>query len=67
MKRERKGKNADIPQLSRQKVKGIQPANTPHSQLSKTDSHDLFTDYDAIEIFNRVLLKKRDANHEEIS
>jgi len=58
-KRERTEKTADTPQLIRQNVKGTKTGNNSLSQLSKTDTHDVFTDYDAVEIFNRVLSKKR--------
>lgn len=51
--------SADTPQLIRQNVKGTKTGNISFSQLSETDTHDVFTDYDAVEIFNRVLLKKR--------
>jgi len=52
--------------LSRQNGEGIKTGNTSLSQLSRTDTQDRFTDYDAIEIFNQVLLKKRDAHLQEI-
>jgi len=52
--------------LSRQNGEGIKTGNTSLSQLSRTDTQDRFTDYDAIEIFNHVLLKKRDAHLQEI-
>ena len=58
-KRERMEETADTPQLIRQNVKGTKTGNNSLSQLSKTDTHDFFTDYDAVEIFNRVLQKKR--------
>jgi hypothetical protein len=57
-KRERTEETADTPQLIRQNVKGTKTGNNSLSQLSKTDTPDVFTDYDAVEIFNRVLLKK---------
>jgi len=50
----------DTLRLSRQKVKGTKIGNIPISQVSRTDTHDLFTDHDAVEIFNRVVLKNRD-------
>jgi len=65
-KRERNGKTTDTPRSSRQKGKGTKTGDTSLSLVSRTDTHDLFTDYDAVEIFNRVLLKKRDASHQEI-
>jgi hypothetical protein len=58
-KRERTEDSADTPQLIRQNVNGTKTGNISFSQLSETDTHDVFTDYDAVEIFNRVLLKKR--------
>jgi len=58
-KRERTEEAADTPQLIRQNVKGTKTGNNSLSQLSETDTHDVFTDYDAVELFNRVLLKKR--------
>jgi hypothetical protein len=63
---EKSGEITDTPRLSRQKGKGTKTGNTSLPQRSRTDTHDLFTDYDAVEIFNRVLLKKRDAHHQEI-
>jgi hypothetical protein len=58
-KRERTEETTETPQLIRRHVKGITTRNNSVSQLSKTDPHDVFTDHDAVEIFNRVLLKKR--------
>jgi hypothetical protein len=58
-KRKRTEKTADTPQLIRQNVKGTKTGNNSLSQLSETATHDVFTDYDAVELFNRVLLKKR--------
>jgi hypothetical protein len=58
-KRERTEDSADTPQLIRQNVNGTKTGNISFSQLSETDTHDVFTDYDAVEILNRVLLKKR--------
>jgi len=57
-KRERTEKIADTSQLVQHTVKETKNGNNSFSQLSKTDTHDIFTDYDAVEIFNRVLLKK---------
>jgi hypothetical protein len=57
--RERTEEPAETPQLTQRYVNGIKTRNNSVSQLSKTDPHDVFTDYDAVEIFNRVLLKKR--------
>jgi len=34
-------------------------ANRPHPKLSRIEIPVVFTDFDAIETFNRVLLKKR--------
>ena len=58
-KRERTEETADISQLIRHNVKGTKTGNNSRSQLSETETHDFFTDYDAVEIFNRVLSKKR--------
>jgi hypothetical protein len=63
---ERPGETTDTLRLSRQNGEGIKTGNTSLSQLSRTDTQDRFTDYDAIEIFNHVLLKKRDAHLQEI-
>lgn len=64
-KGERTVEMRENPRLSRQKRTGTKTGNTSLSQLSRTDTHDIFTDYDAVEIFNRVLLKKR-ADQQEI-
>ncbi|MDD1712322.1 MAG: hypothetical protein LUQ69_04045, partial [Methanoregulaceae archaeon] len=42
----RKGKQThpDTPAFRQQKVKGIKTENKLHSQLSETDTRDLFTD-----------------------
>jgi hypothetical protein len=61
-KGERSKDTADTPQLSRQEVKGSKTGNNSSPRLSKTDTHAVFTDYDAVELFNRVLLKKRHGN-----
>jgi len=47
------------PQPVRQNVKCTKTGGNSLHQLSEKDTHDVFTDFDAIEIFNRVLLKKR--------
>lgn len=49
-------------QSGRQKIKVKKNGNNSLFQLSETDTHNVFTDYDAVEIFNRVLLKKRDGS-----
>jgi len=61
-KRERTEETVDTPQLIRQNVKDTKTGNNSHYQLSETDAHNVFTDYDAVELFNRVLLKKRHGN-----
>jgi hypothetical protein len=53
----------NTPQLSRQKVKGTKTGNKSVPRLAKTETHAVFTDYDAVEIFNRVLLKKHAGNN----
>lgn len=45
--------------LNRHNVKSQKTGNKSIPQLSKTDTHGIFTDYDAVEHFNRILLKKR--------
>jgi len=54
--------SADI-HLNRQNVKSKKTGNNSTARLSKTDTHDILTDYDAVEIFNRVLLKKRNGSN----
>ena len=58
-KRERTEETEDTSQLIRQNMKGTKTGYNSFSQLSETDKHDIFTNYDAVELFNRVLLKIR--------
>lgn len=53
----------NTPQLSRQKAKGTKTGNKSVPRLFKTETHTVFTDYDAVEIFNQVLLKKHAGNN----
>jgi hypothetical protein len=48
----------DTFQSNQQKANMKKTGNSSHSSSSKTSNHEIFTDYDAIEHFNRVLLKK---------
>jgi hypothetical protein len=57
--RELTGESADTRQLSRRKMKDTKTGNNSISQVSETDTHEVFTDYDAVELFNKLLLKKR--------
>lgn len=41
-----------------QKGNGKKTGNRANPQFSSTDTSNVFTDYDAIDTFNRVLLKK---------
>jgi hypothetical protein len=57
-KRERTEDSEDTP-LNRHNGKSKKTGNNSVPRLSKTDTHSIFTDYDAIEHFDRILLKKR--------
>jgi len=49
---------AETLQSDQQKVNVKKTGNNSRSQLSETDTHNVFTDYDAVEILNNVLEKK---------
>ena len=66
-KGERLEETAGTPQLSRKKVKGSRTGNNSIPRFSDTYTHDVLTDYDTVEIFHRVLLKKYDGNHQQSS
>ena len=67
----RKGKRreeaADTPRLSRQKAERTKTGNNYLSQIYEKDTRDILTDSDAVDLFNRVLLKKRAHNDQENS
>lgn len=57
-KGERAEETADMPRLSRQKVKGTKTGKGSVPRVSVSDSTSVMTDADAVDTFNRVLLKK---------